>query len=433
VIGLNRGPAVAFMALASFVPSPAATVGGLPTPAARIRGQQGRIDALAADLVAFWKEHGPDRELGGFHGTLDREGRPKPPTDKGLVQQARHLWTFSMWHRRREATSEVRALADGAYRFLVAHFRDPKDGEFVFKVDRAGKVVDPRKQLYAESFAIFALSEYAAAFGVAEAREHALACFRAIDARAHDAEHGGYDQRDDPGWMTKGAEKETNTHIHLLEAFTALFRLTRDPVVGSRLDELARVVATRIVQPAGYAQKELLRDWRPFGDPAVSYGHDLETAWLLLDAADALGRPDDAAIVGAARRMGEKSAREGYDPAHGGLFEEGVPGGKPTRTDKVWWVQAEALPGLFRLYERSGDSVQLDRIDGVLDWIERRQRDPEHGEWFWSLTADASARPHGDDKGEEWKASYHGLRATVFTSDWMKAWLEKDALVTEGR
>lgn len=382
-----------------------------------------RLEALGAGVMQFWKAHGPDTRFGGFHGFHDRQGKPKEDAHKGLVQQARHLWSFSTWYARREQSAEIKAIADRTYQFLIEHFLDEKDGEFFYAVSRDGqRVVDPKKQLYAESFAIFALATYADVFGVEEAKRRALACFQSVDRRAHDGEHLGYDQSQDPGWLAPGAQKDTNTHIHLLEAFTALYRASKDHAVRVRLEELVKVVATRIVQPANYAHKEFFRDWRVHDRAVVSYGHDLETAWLLLDALEALDTPQDA-VRQVALGLGKHSADRGYDSARGGYFEEGTPGGAPTKLEKVWWVQAEALPGLWWLFHLSNEQSYLDRLEGTLTWIETRQLDAEHGEWFWGINPDGSMGPRGDHKGEEWKAEYHSLRGLLFTSDWIDQFL----------
>lgn len=378
-----------------------------------------RLDALAERAFAFWAEHGPDKERGGFHGTLDREGNPIEPTDKGVIQQTRHLWTASMWYLRREQTPAVKKLADDAYAFIVAHYLDQRDGEFHFKADRAGKVIAPKKQLYAESFAIYALAMYGQTFGVQTAKEQALACFRSIDQRAHDATYGGYDQRKDPGWLAKGAEKGTNTHIHLLEAFTLLWEATHDPEVGARLDEMIEVTATKLFQQAGYVHKEFLVDFTPHANPVVSYGHDLETVWLLTDAARSRHKSDDERVTTAAIAMGKQSSDRGFDAKAGGFFYEGVPGGEVTNRAKVWWVQFEALAGLFRLWELSGDVLHLERLRRTLSWLEKAE-DDEYGEWFEETLDDGTAGPPGTRKGHEWKTGYHGLRALVFTADWAK-------------
>jgi len=386
---------------------------------ARLQAIATRLEALSRDLFAFWKVHGHDARYGGFFGTLDRRGHPTTPTDKGLIQEARHLWSFSMWYRRREATPEVRALADDLYRFIVDHFRD-QDGEFFSKVSEAGAPVERTKPLYTQAFAVYALCEYSRAFGVKEAAQLALECFRSVDGRAHDAEHGGYDQRHDAWDLSPGAEKDTNTHLHLMEGWTALLETTGDPVVRARTEELAEVVAERIIQPDGYAAKEFRLDFTPVGTPTVSYGHDLETGWLLLETARALGRPEDPRLVLPAKLLSANSAAAGFDPVQGGYFEEGPPGGAPTKTDKVWWIQAEALPSLYRLYRLTGNAAYLNRLERTLDYVEKHQRDARYGGWYAYLRPDGSLGKDGDLKGHFWKASYHELRALVFTEDWIR-------------
>lgn len=386
----------------------------------RLGSIKARLEALSANIMIFWKAHGPDTKYGGIHGFHDRRGTPKEDAAKGLVQQSRHLWSFATWYARREQALDIKATADSLYTFLTDNFLDHEDSEFFYSVSRDGTTtVDAKKQLYAQSFAIFALATYAQVFGVEDAAKRAMACFQSIDRRSHDREYLGYDQTNDPGWLAPGAQKDTNTHIHLLEAFTALYRQSQDATVKARLEEMVKVVATLITQPSNYAHKEFHRDWRVHGEPVVSYGHDLETAWLLLDALDALGTPLESNVSTVVLAMGKHAAELGYDRELGGYFEEGVPGGAPAKLEKVWWVQAEALPGLWWLYRLSNDTSYLDKLEGTLTWIETRQVDREHGEWYWGINPDGSVGPRGDHKGEEWKAQYHSLRATLFTADWI--------------
>jgi mannobiose 2-epimerase len=391
-----------------------------------------RLDALGGGVMDFWKVHGPDAKYGGIYGFHDRKGVPREDADKGLIQQTRHLWSFSTWYARREKSPQIKAVADSIYQFLIAHFLD-KDGEFFFKVSRDGsKVVEPKKQLYAESFAILGLATYGAVFDVPDAVKRALDCFHSIDHRLHDEQYLGYDETNDPGWLAPGAQKDTNTHIHVLEALTELYRASKDEAVRTRLDEMLKVIATRVVQPANYAHKEFYRDWRVHDKPIVSYGHDLETAWLLIDARAALGSPNDA-VNQVALQVGKHSAEFGYDKAKGGYFEEGIPNGAPIKLEKVWWIQAEALPGLWWLYRLSHDPQYLTRLEGTLNWIETKQLDAEYGEWFWGINPDGSVSSRGDQKGEEWKAEYHALRAVMFTSDWINEALAKSPSVAAPR
>jgi mannobiose 2-epimerase len=393
---------------------------GTPSPdAARLETIAKRLDRLAVELYEFWRIHGPDPAYGGFYGSLDRAGRKKAPTTKGIIQEARHLYSMSLWYERRGRAPEAKALADNLYSFLTRRFADA-DGEFFFKVDETGAPVDKKKVLDANAFAIYALSTYGRVFGVKDAVTRALRCFRSLDQRAHDAKHGGYDQTKDPAWLSPGAAKATPTHLHLMEALAALYEASGDAVVKTRIEELVRLFDERMVQPGGHVAKEFTADWAPFGRPAVSYGHELETAWVLLETTRTLGRPDDPRATGAARRMATLTAETGFDGQAGGYFEEGPPGGPPTLRDKIWWVQAEALPALYRLYALTGDPLHLARLERTLDFIEVHQRDRRHGGWFWSIRENGLLSDKGGDKGGEWKASHHELRALLLTSDWIR-------------
>jgi cellobiose epimerase len=386
----------------------------------RLSALSARLAPLAERTVSFWLSHGPDTVSGGFYGTLDRQGNPIAPEEKGLIQQSRQLWMLSTWYERRLAAPAVRELAEQQYTFLRRSFLDAADGAFVYRVSRDGlRVVDGKKQLFAESYAIYALATYGRVFGDAEATALALARFESIDATRHDAVNGGYDQRNDPGTLTAGAAKDSNTHLHLLEAFTPLYEATGDDRVAARLNELLDLFATRLRQPGNYVHAEFGLDWAPVGSPKVSYGLDLETAWLLLEAARVVGRASDPTLVAAALAIAANSAESGLDAQRGGYFESGVPGGAATGLDKIWWVQFEALEGLWWAHALSGEALQLDRLERTLDWVEFTEDKPV-GEWFAITNPDGSAAG-ADYKGDEWKESYHPVRALVYLQDWIDA------------
>jgi len=388
-----------------------------PALVARLSALSARLATLATRTANFWLQHGPDATVGGFYGTLDRQGNPSTPDDKGLIQETRHLWTLSTWYERRQATPAVRAQAAQQYAFVRDSFLDPADGAFVYKVSRDGsRIVDAKKQMFAESYAIFALATYGRVFANAEAIELALNRFASIDATRHDAVNGGYDQRSDPGDLSGGAEKDTNTHLHLMEAFGALYEATGNAQVGARLNELLDLFATRLRQPSGYVHSQFKLNWALVGTPRVSYGHDLETSWLMLDAARVLGRSDDVELRAAALSIAARSAAAGFDAQAGGYFEAGPLTGVDDR-DKIWWVQFEALEGLWWANELDPENVYLDRLARTLDWIELAEDLPA-GEWFATTNADGSASG-ADYKGDEWKDSYHPVRSLVFMQDWI--------------
>jgi cellobiose epimerase len=174
-----------------------------------------------------------------------------------------------------------------------------------------------------------------------------------------------------------------------------------------------------LLQPGDYVQAEFGLDWTPVGSPRVSYGLDMETAWLLLEAARVVGRASDPALVAAALAIASNSAEHGLDAQSGGYFEFGVPGGAATGLDKIWWVQFEALEGLWWAHVLSGQAVQLERLERTLDWVEFTEDKPV-GEWFATTNRDGSAAG-ADYKSDEWKASYHSVRALVYLQDWIDA------------
>ncbi len=411
------------------------SVGTLPAAdKALLEDVKPRLAALATDGLNFWKTHGPDVNNGGFHRCLDRQGTPCDDSDAGrsgggsatgktkaLLQQARHLWTFSMWYERREQTAEVKAIADDLYAFVTTKMRDSSDGQYFFAVSEDGTtVVDSTKRLYDESFVIYALATYARVFASDQAKQYALDCFASIDA-LHDDTNLGY-VVDGNLFYSSGNIKQTNTQIHLMEAFTALYETTQDASVKARLEETVDVLIDKMLQPAGYVHQEFALDWTPSGEARVSYGHDLETAWLMLESARVLGTPDDSAIVDAAKTMALKSSADGFDAMYGGYAQSGLASGTADDLDKEWWEQFEALAGLLQLYRRTGDATHLTRLEATLDFIEAHLHDTQYGEFY--PQTDRSGTPSSQTKGNFWKESYHTMRALVFTEDWIADMLQ---------
>lgn len=385
-----------------------------------------RMDRISKAYAEYWLEHGPDREFGGFHGFLNRRGEPEAPTVKSLIQQSRHLWTFSTWYERREPSARIEAIARSQYRFLIEKFGTTDGRGFYRKVSREGTPVDPVQQVYPEGFAVYALATFGRVFGEQAAIDRAVRCFKAFDQRALEPRFGGYDLTGEPPWQTPGASKETNTHIHVMEALTALAEVSPEPLVHQRLREFTDLTMTRHRQPLNYAHLEFYLDYTPFGEPYVSYGHDMETAWLVLDAlrvvnSSAVVQPLPKALEDLAFAMGKASAEWGYDAAKGGYFNMGVPGGAVTDHEKLWWVQFEALPALVRLHRAQMLDDALERMSRTLDWIENSQFDSEFGGYFWGIMPDGSLGPYGDRKGDPWKASYHEMRGLMFAADWLRS------------
>ena len=397
-----------------------------------------RIDELLRrELTEHWYPHALDRELGGFHQELARDWSPRPDGNRFLVYQARMTWTAAAFAQYSEPhRDEFAKYARRGVEYLDQVMRDHDCGGFHWVLGPRGQV-DPRqgaeKHVYGTAFALYAASKVREVTGDNRAREVARDAFDWLERHAHDAEHGGYFEaitregkpilawdRDAP--LARRTDrlgvyygfKSMNSHIHLLEALAAYSKVESRPPVKERLGETLALVRDRIAVEPGALNLYLTRDWR--ATPAHdSFGHDVETAYLLVEAAEALGTPDDERTWHVARRLVDHALDWGWDDEHGGFYDKGdVFAGRPYDTTKVWWTQAEGLNALLLMHTRYG--ARTDRYWKAFlkqwDFIARYQLDPEHGGWFGEVTREG--RRLGDGaKATQWKANYHTSRALM--------------------
>ena len=387
-----------------------------------------RARALSAEIFAFWRTRGVDWTNGGFYGSHDLNGVPDPAADKGLIQQARHLWAFAAWHAlSAEKNEETPRICDHTYAFLLK-FYQPEHQFFGFQRDAGGtRFTDPMEQFYANAYAIYGLSQYGLSFAehADEARKVALSAYRTMVRKGSDSTYGGFDQTNDPWYFSEaqkkaGMVKDYNTHLHILEAFTALHQLTHDEDVRRQLNNLLDVFLDRMIGERPYIPLVFKKDWSIAGDPVVSYGHDIEAVWLIHEALKEVGRGEEPAAISRLIRVGKHAAAFGFDREKGGCYEEGLAGDKVTKTNKIWWAQAEALLGLFKLYQWTADVSYLQQISLTLDWIEKYQRKADVGEWYWEVAADgAPLTGTYNFIGGLWKTSYHNGRALLLLDQWI--------------
>lgn len=373
---------------------------------------------LQQGILRFWIDRATDRVNGGMIGWLDHQGNPIPPGTKSLVQQSRVVWTFAAAYRMYPEPA-YKDTAAHALKFLREKMWDKKHGGFYWLVDREGRVVDSKKHLYGQSFALYGLAEYARAFNDAAARGEALALFRLIDLKGHDDVNGGYREAFSVNWQplrddaTLGSygRKSMNTHIHLLESFTTLLKATGDARVRARVEELLSLCTDKIVDtPQGYARRYFTDDWKPSDSDTSSYGHDIELSWLMTETAEALGRLRDPKVLHASLAMVEHTLRDGFDRAHGGVYDEGPAAGPVASKRMIWWVQAEALVGLLNAYQLTGKTEYRDRFEQQARYVLEHFVDRQYGEWFNTIEPDGKIT---GVKTGEWKAPYHAGRACL--------------------
>ena len=369
---------------------------------------------LTGGILPFWLSHVPD-PAGGFYGTVRNDGSPVPGADKGAILNARILWTFSRAYRTYGLESYKEA-ADRAAGYFRAHFIDPKYGGVFWTVDSDGAPKDVTKQIYANGFGIYGLAEHFRATGDLSSLEAAQGLFRFIQSHSHDRSRGGYLEvltregaRSDVNGVDDhaGATKTMNTHIHLLEGFTNLYLAWPDPEVREALAGLLDILQTKLYN-AGTHHLILYCDdnWTPM-DPADSFGHDIETSWLMCEAAEALG---DEARQEAVRRqavdMVDTALAEGLN-AEGAMRYERTARGY--RDDISWWPQCETIIGCINAWQITGEAKYFDAAQRNWEFVRSHFIDKEHGGWYKALARDGSPEAR-EPKASLWNCPYHNAR-----------------------
>ncbi len=377
-------------------------------------------DELYGDIIPFWIKHGFDREHGGFIGYMSNDLVVDPRAYKGLILNARLLWTFSSMSRF-DPDPLYLDLALRAYQNLNENFWDERFGGAFWCLDAQGRLLDDKKKIYGQAFCVYALSEYCLATDDPAALERAKALFGLIEQHSHDATGGGYFETCHRDWSLAedarlsdkdmNEKKSMNNHLHVLEGYTNLFRVWPDSAVAARLTELIGIFQKHILDSTACHFGHFFDEtWRPKSD-SYTFGHDIEGAWLLCEAADVLGRPELSRDV---TEMSLKIAQAVYEQGlddDGGLFYEGRDG-TVVDSNKEWWPQAEAVVGFLNAYQLSAQAHFLEASWRCWEFIEQRIVDRVHGEWFWRVARDGTPDPN-EPKVSEWKSPYHNSRACL--------------------
>lgn len=372
---------------------------------------------LENNILPFWMNKMEDNEEGGFYGQITGEDELKPEASKGAILNARILWTFSSAYRLLKKP-EYLETATRAKRYLIDRFYDPQYGGIYWELDYKGNPLDTKKQIYAIGFAIYGLSEYARATGDEEALAYAQQLFDVIEQHSFDSEQNGYVEALTRDWQPIGDmrlsdkdenEKKTmNTHLHILEPYTNLYRVWKDERLERQLRNLIEVFITRILDPqTGHLNLFFEEDWTN-KYRIYSYGHDIEASWLIHEAALVLGDPEVLKRIEPIIIRIAQAADEGLNPDGSMIYENFLDKQKIDR-ELHWWVQAENVVGHINLYQHFGDTEALDTAVRCWEFIKTKLIDHEQGEWHWSLLPDGTVNRR-DDKAGFWKCPYHNGR-----------------------
>ncbi|MCQ2573479.1 MAG: AGE family epimerase/isomerase [Treponema sp.] len=390
---------------------------------------------LTENILPYWEKYSRDTTNGkkGFFGKINNDNSQDSELPRSIVMTSRFLWAYSVAARFFKEPKYLE-MADFAADVILNKFFDKTYGGVYWFVQPDGTPEMSKKQIYGEAFCIYGLSEYSAA--LSEIRndkinaerymKKALELFNLMEEHALDRTYGGYIEACAEDWskaddmslssQDMNCPKSMNTNIHIMEAYTNLFRTLpivlpeeteKRSEVESSLKNLVHVTNTKIHQSDDHLGMFFDMEWNRL-DSEISYGHDIETSWLLWEAACEL---NDSELKKETRtvtlKMAEVALAEGMD-MEAGAFENSYNKGKRDRT-RVWWVQAEALNGFYNAWEMTKDAKYSDAVQKIWNWITNYQVDKKNGEWWWAIQVDGTPSLK-DPKGGNWKTAYHNAR-----------------------
>lgn len=367
-------------------------------------------------ILDYWMEHMVDEVNGGFHGSVDNLNNPDSGAPKGIVLNSRILWTFSLAYNRTNNES-YRRLAERAFNYMLDQFADHEYGGVYWSVNSGGSVLESRKQIYGQAFCIYGMTEYYKATGSITALHFSKDLFGRIEKNSFDEKAGGYFEAFDRKWRAlddqrlsekdENEKKTMNTHLHIIEAYANLYGVWKHPLVYDRIVHLLDTFRMHFIDAKTHHLRLFLDENWNSKSSLVSYGHDIEASWLLLDCARAINNESYQNLFIQLSLPMLSAAMEGLD-ADGGLWYEYDVAKKMLVKEKHSWPQAEALVAFANAWQLTGDEKWLVQLNRTWEFIKKNLKDVR-GEWFWGINGDKSIMQK--EKAGFWKCPYHNYRA----------------------
>ena len=372
---------------------------------------------LESNILRYWIDKVTDKEHGGYYGRVDGHDHVHPEAEKGAILNGRILWAFSAAYRVMK-NKEYLDAATRAKDYILNHFIDKEYGGVYWSLDCEGKPLDTKKQTYAIGFVIYGLSEYARATGDKQALDAAIKLYHDIEAHAYDAVNGGYVEALTREWnpiadmrlsdKDENGAKTMNTHLHVIEPYTNLYRVWPSKELHESIHRLFDVFTDKLYNKETH-HLDLFFDNEWHGRRNVeSYGHDIEATWLLWETALVLGEDDVKAKLGPIVVDLAKAADEGLQPDGSMIYEHWKDTGKTDR-QRQWWVLCENVIGHVNLYQYFNDASALKVAKDCWTFIDKHLVDHVNGEWHWAVDDNGKINLD-DDKAGFWKCPYHNSR-----------------------
>ncbi len=370
-------------------------------------------------ILEWWMENMVDNENGGFYGTVSNGNVPADAA-KGVVLNSRILWTFAAAHLFSPAEKYLQT-ARRAFNYIEKNFVDHRYGGVFWSVDVKGKMKEGRKQIYGLAFCIYGLAEYYKISNDAAALVLAKDLYNCIEQYSFDKQQGGYIEAFTREWYNAGdlrlsekddnERKTMNTHLHIIEAYTNLYTVWPDEKLKEKIEALLAVFDRHIINKENNHLNLFMDDEWNVRSSLLSFGHDIEAAWLLQECAEIIHNPSYIDLYRPHSVKLADAAAEGIDKNDGGLWYEYEPATNHWIREKHWWPQAEAMVGFFNSYQITGNKKYLEYSLNCFRFVQQHIKDNKKGEWFWGIHADGSVIQK--EKAGFWKCPYHNGRACL--------------------
>lgn len=365
-------------------------------------------------IIPFWKNL-RDNEYGGYYGWMDYNLKVDKEAVKGCILNSRITWFFSNAYTLLKDESLLEEAKHG-FAFMKEHCMDKENGGIFWSIKYDGTPEDTTKHTYNQAFSIYALSSYYEASGDKEALEMAKELFRIIEEKCTDevgyreAFDKEFNEIENDKLSENGviADKTMNTLLHVFEAYTELYRVHPMPEVKERLEWIMDVFADQVYNPALHRQEVFFDANMNSILDLHSYGHDIETAWLIDRGVEVLGEKKyEEKMTPITKDLTAQIYKVAFDGnSLANECEKGV-----VNDHRIWWVQAETVVGFLNGWKMNPDKPEyLEAAKAQWEFIKKYVIDKREGsEWFWEVTPEGKpyeTRPIV----EPWKCPYHNGR-----------------------
>ncbi len=370
-------------------------------------------------ILDWWMHHMMDEKNGGFYGSVSNSNEPAV-TEKGVVLNSRILWSFAAAYNF-SPKEEYLKFAERAFNYIENNFIDYRYGGVYWSVDEKGKMKDGKKQIYGLAFCIYGLSEYYRVSSDNTALIIAKDLYNTIEQYSFDKVHGGYIEAFTREWYSSGdlrlsdkddnERKTMNTHLHIIEAYANLYTVWPDDELKQKIENLLGYFDSYIINKQNHHLNLFMDDEWNVRSSLISFGHDIEAAWLLQECAEVINHQQYINLYRQLSIALADAAAEGLDVKDGGLWYEYDPTKNQLIKEKHWWPQAEAMVGFFNAYQIAREEKYLHYSVNCFEFVKNKIKDNEKGEWIWGIQEDGAIIKK--EKAGLWKCPYHNSRACI--------------------